>query len=370
MTIEKNEVESVKKMLSKWQELLPCRYKQMYYFLDTVKADELHQKTMQELCDIAIKFLERKMYDAHFLNEIFNDDNGKYEQRMSEIMFFDYLDTNGFSVESKLKKGPDFKSVKDGNVIWFEVVTPLPLNLTDEQNQNISLEPNPENNHKCYCECLQKILSVIDNKSEKIKQYRRDNIIKENDAAVIVVNDTLFSPNDSPMNGLSHCVYKGASGLPLVFEAVCSIGLPFFMENPIFENIEIVRKIRDTFINKNGSPIATNAFLCDSSSHLSGIIQLTLREDSIFRKIFPGYFSSDIGVFLHNENALNKVTKNLPSLYNCDFSDVKNVLDVSSDGNGQKAMQTLTFYGALNAFTGFLSKNGYQKKNTIKNGLQ
>ncbi|ENN8395987.1 hypothetical protein ACAX60_004633 [Serratia marcescens] len=303
---------------------------------------EKYGKSFSVYIEIAIEFLKKitdrfyelELNDNHFESEILSKDKYKYEQRMSEIIFSNRLEREGYSIQSN-ESGPDFKAVKNGNITWFEVITPTPDNELLEQfeDRSYALNPTHEGNSMRERNTLLKMTSAVQAKYKKIHGYINKGIIKENEAVIIVVNDSLLFPLSSRMIGLSCDIAKGCSGLPLVVEALLGVGQSYWQPDESGTNYQMVRSERPVIHNNNNAEIETNRFLTEKYSDISGVFVLTLREDyGLAETIYthPRH-KQNRGQLLTNPNTSRVFKTSDLSAYVIDHDEIKKLLKPSKE---------------------------------------
>lgn len=319
----------------KWEKVLVSRYGDSF-----MPSIELAVKTLEE---IACNFYRLGLNDDHFGIEIMSGDEAKYHQRMTEILVSDRLLRDGFNLSSK-KKGPDFKAEKNGEVIWFEVITPTPdiTLLAKLADKKARLSPDAVNATNICHEFLLKMTGAVKEKYEKIQGYIRDGIIKDDDQVIIIVNDSLMSPLDVYMVGLTYEMTKGNSGLPLAVEAFLGIGNATWVEAD-GEGYQLIWRPREFVRNKNNAPIFTNYFLNEHYKDLSGVFVLTLREDYGLSRVFYGDNKNRGGV-LTNEHSSRPFSNSIDSAQLFDHIAIKKLMQFQAK-SPRRSMMTKTFYG-------------------------
>lgn len=310
----KNDNECIACLKSRWREILTTRFQ---YFLH--KSPEYNER-MNQIMDCMIQSLESifvrfsDIKDTQFNTQIMNDDVGIYSQRMAEMLFYYRLLGMGFKhIESK-DSGPDFIAQKNGETFCFEVVTPTPWasirHLINEQKKL-----DPEDRNKVFRERLLSVTSAIKDKLMQFESHKAAGHVPEGASYIIVVNDSMLLPYDQPWYGVLGELCFGESTLPITVDATLGTGEVDFSENYTEEtsgedDVEYQDFImRHSFsISINGSEAKTpedsllrvkkrksiptrkntNSIAIDiaESFRVTGIYQITLREDLLFHHSF------------------------------------------------------------------------------------
>jgi hypothetical protein len=227
----------------------------------------------------------RSLADPKFDDQILNGTRKQYEQALAEMLFFDRLRREGFALSPTNGMGPDFKAVKNGVTVWFEVVTPEP-DMGGEIDRHFNdiegrLRPSAGRNDALRRELIFRITTVLDTKLAKLKKDLHKDRMGPNDPCVIVVNDALLCPPDAPQFGVT--LDAGAaydSGWSMILHATRAKGYRYRYPLPHpTESLWARAKPGDTLRNHNHSPISMARFQDPSSAHVSAAFQLTLRED-------------------------------------------------------------------------------------------
>lgn len=260
-------------LLKKWKRILIERYSAQGCWEKIVELSAENLKAITE------DFYDYNLNDTQFDTAILLDEH--YHQRLSEIIVAHRLSRDGFELSSK-DFGPDFKATKNGQTVWFEVVTPNPNDEMAQELEDIPgrLFPKHETESRLDYLALLKMLSAIKSKSEIIKKYIKQKVIPKNEPVVIVVNDSLFYPLDVRMVGVTEELYKGQSGLPLVIEALLGLDNPYWQPlESSHGSYQIMWRERASVLKDNGSLVPTNGFLSEEYRHISGVFVMTARED-------------------------------------------------------------------------------------------
>lgn len=92
-------------LTKKWYSKLGLRYPDMLSY---------RQLAVDYLVGVLDDYIKLGLADSHFEKSILLQSGYSYEQRLSELLVFDYLRNNGFSSLSSSNKGPVFRAEKDG----------------------------------------------------------------------------------------------------------------------------------------------------------------------------------------------------------------------------------------------------------------
>ncbi|WP_429054958.1 hypothetical protein [Aeromonas veronii] len=282
----------------KWSQTLKQRFK---YFFE-LQDDEVYYTN--EIFDAALTMLERiynrygKLKDPHFNSEIASGDRGKYEQRLAEMLFYYQLLRTGFHEIGSNPYGPDFFCKKDGNYFCFEVVTPTPSekleSLINKKNSLTQEERDFLFRDKLLC-----VTSAIDRKLSDYQRYKTEGVITGDEKYIIVINDTLLLPHDSPWYGVVNHLCYADSTLPIVVDATLGTG------NISFD--------LDLYSNNSSDNI-------DNSEYSKIIVPGSL---SVSINNAPAIQASDSVLFLDVSNSIK--TRNGSNNINLNIADIKDV---------------------------------------------
>jgi len=335
MMVEDTKCKILDVLLEKWKKILLERYK---------GQESLVEIGLENLKIITENFYNLELNDTHFDSAILMEE--EYHQRLSEIIVSDRLLRDGFELSSK-DSGPDFKATKNGNTVWFEVVTPNP---NDEMNQILKdvkgrLTPNPETIGREAFLSLLKMTSAIKDKSEKIRGYINKKIVQDNEPIIIVVNDSLFFPLDMYMVGLSVELATGVSSFPLAIEAVLGLDRPVYDKTKFATDADAYLSwgTRDNVLKDNKSPVITNCFELEEYKHISGIFVMTAREDyGISCAVYEN--KKNVGLLVKNLNSKNIIPDNLLKTKVFDSNSLCQLMNDTS----HKGLSSLTLHGHYN----------------------
>jgi len=308
----KTNAECVAFLREKWRATLLGRFD---FF---IKYSPEAAERMNLIIDAMIKTLENIFFafsylkDTQFNLQIMSADDGVYDQRIAEMLFFARLRDMGFSDFQSGDAGPDFFAKKGGESFCFEVVTPTPKKaIRDLINKPIW---NAKERDLVFKERLLSVTSAIDGKLKGLTRHKR-NFAIDNAKYVIVVNDSLLLPYDKPWYGAMENLCFGNSTLPIVVDATVGSGdvdLANSMSQDALEgNASDVRKIlvkNNISLSVNGGKAQmggdsvllvkmrkniptrdeTNTIKVDliESTSADGFYQITLREDLFFFHVF------------------------------------------------------------------------------------
>lgn len=181
-------------------------------------------------------------------------------ERFWEMYLFCSLEEMGHTASCP-KPGPDVLIEYDGQRIWFEAVAPTgglpgkPDSVPDDQPGPAQDVPDDE--------VILRMQTAIQEKySNKYGQYRKSNIILENDVYVIAING-------------SQIPFKKAKGgrLPRIVRAVFPIGdLQIVIDIKSSTVVNEKYKYRPNILKKGGSKVSTKIFLDDTYKYLSAVL--------------------------------------------------------------------------------------------------
>ncbi|WP_155696938.1 hypothetical protein [Burkholderia stagnalis] len=269
-----------------------CRAALLARYQDETQADAAIAK-LEALYET---FLQSGCADRHFERELASENPATFAQRLGELLLFERLSHAGFSLSS-VNDGPDFRAELDGQIVWFELVTPSAgedtriAELFELQNP---LYPDPNAGIELSERCLLRICAGIAAKLNRFEEYLK--FIKPTEACVIVVNDALLCPNVG-YYGLSHGADNGIGGESLVRHAVFGVDQPYWEKEVAGGQYKIVERSREEAANRpeptrDGTPrkpVPVTLFGSPESDRpqvfanrarvISAAMQVTLRED-------------------------------------------------------------------------------------------
>lgn len=200
----------------------------------------------------------KEYLDDQFKVEFNKEDS--FSQRYSEMKIASDLLKNGYSLEKKSAKGPDFLIINKNINIWIEVVTPKkgfyqilsPVESLDYPKLSIS-ELN-EN------ELILKISSAISVKNKEYDNYIEKGIVSKDDCKVIAINtselfDDIYNPDKIPyvaiaLYGIDSAWCTGSSSNPL----------------------EVVLERVEERVKRNKTSIPMDSFLTGQYSNIAGCL--------------------------------------------------------------------------------------------------
>ena len=315
-------------LTKKWYFKLGLRYPDMMSY---------RQLAVDYLVGVLDDYIKLGLADSHFEKSILLQSGYSYEQRLSELLVFDYLRNNGFTSLSSSNKGPDFRAEKDGQVYWFEVITPSPsppkppmLDMWEHlNNKSRMLNPNSDDKNAESQRALLKITGAVKEKNDKFNGYLEDGLVSETDVCVIIINDTLLAMDEVPMYGITAQLVTGQSGLPLVVEAL--LGLGHCIWNPKEEGAYELLTTRKKSVNTvTSSSVQIDSFVSGGYEKISAVLGLTLREDYGFCAAI-NTLKAKRGILV--KNSRSKVSFDETKI-NADVITAEDVDYMSTKGNG------------------------------------
>ncbi|MBS9995607.1 hypothetical protein J4H55_24405 [Vibrio alginolyticus] len=335
-------------LTKKWYFKLGLRYLDMLSY---------RQLAVNYLVDVLDDYIKLGLADSHFEKSILLQSGNSYEQRLSELLVFDYLRNNGFTRLSSSNKGPDFRAEKDGQVYWFEVITPSPsppkppmLNMGEHlNNKSRMLNPDPHDQNAESQRMLLKITGAVKEKNDKFNGYLEDGLISETDVCVIVINDTLLAMDEVPMYGITAQLVTGQSGLPLVVEALLGVGNCIW--SPKEDGSHEILRTRKESVNTNmGSSVQIDSFISGGYENISAVLGLTLREDYGFCAAI-NTLKAKRGILV--KNSRSRVSFDETKI-NADVMTTEDADYMSTKGNGRSHEVVETVHGQKLKFFRFM----------------
>ena len=178
------------------------------------------------------------------------------------MMLASHVDALGFALTSA-DEGPDLRIVHDGRVIWVEAVCPTAAGLPEQWMRPLDagefvVGDVPHN------EVLLRWTASIDEKRKKLTGYRKNGLVRPEDAYVIAVNGGQLGR--LPLN-------EGISQLPYALEAVYPAG-PTSIEinRATGQFVRSFKSLRPTVLNANGEPVPTTVFMEQDNAGISAVI--------------------------------------------------------------------------------------------------
>ncbi|WP_394134120.1 hypothetical protein [Vibrio parahaemolyticus] len=246
---------SIELLKEKWSSSLKSKYP---------SYDE--KQMVKHLENIYVTFLDSGCCDPKFSSQIMAEQGYQYDHALAEMLFYDVLVTQGFDVKENDGSGPDFIAEKEGNLCAFELISPS-ISINDNGNQKdfhdsynahkqsilfAGAKRFPEHDREIFL----KITSGLFTKQKKFKEYLDSQKVSSDIPLIVVINDSILCPPNLPMYGVSHSA---------------SIGFP-----PIVAKATLMN---ETISNNNDKPVELSGFLNDTLSHISAVMQVTLRDD-------------------------------------------------------------------------------------------
>jgi hypothetical protein len=311
------EKECLAELQKKWKHIFNMRFN---YFLNLSEKENSYTNL---IFDASVDTLSNlygafsRLKDPHFDNEILLNDNGQYEQRMAEVLFYYQLRRMGFKDINSDAYGPDFHCEKNGEKYCFEVVTPTPNKMVIDLINKEYVDQFERN--IIFKERMLSVTSAINRKVDDYHKFKNSDIITGNEKYIIVVNDSLLLPYNKPWYGMMNNLCIADSSLPIVVDATLGAGIvDFDLER--YSTIDAINDmsiepskkmiVKSNFsisINNQEPSYAEDGFLYINiknrirtrnntndidvkiieSSGVSGFYQITLREDFFFLNVIP-----------------------------------------------------------------------------------
>jgi type I restriction enzyme S subunit len=196
-----------------------------------------------------------------FVAELTSGKKPSLFQRVWEMMVARHLDAQGHKLAC-LGRGPDFRFVNEGVMVWVEAIAPEPRGLPDHWLTG----PAPEEfrvGNVPHDEVLLRWTAAFKEKWEKLQDYQRKGIVGPHDAYVIGISGVQLG--SIPMD-------HGISRLPLVVETVFPVGPLAVILNRETHRIEGSR-ISERFLirNANNAAVPTTPFVDPSYAGVSAV---------------------------------------------------------------------------------------------------
>lgn len=228
------------------------------------------------------RFIESKLDDTIFANEIASGDNAKWHQRLWEVELACHLMDKGFILESE-DYGPDLRTEIENQRIWIEAVSPKPIDIPDDYLKSQGKDGEPYIITYPANEVLLRVCWGIFQKYKKYKKYREKGLIRPEDGYIIAVDTSQLG-----------AITVGISGLPLAVEALIPAG-PFKIEIDRSTGKQVSSGLshRDKITNEKADmKIPTDIFAVNRAPEISAVISA--------RSDLEGMRHS---VFVHNPDA-------------------------------------------------------------------
>ena len=245
--------ETVKERKARWDEHVRA-------FLDERYASAPHYKS----CVLMAweKFLSLDLASEHFVTELTSGSKAKLLQRVWEMMVARHLDGLGHKITTAAK-GPDFKFEHEGRSYWVECVSPEPMGVPEDYLEG----PNPGEfkvGDVPHEEVRRRWITAVDEKAKKLKKYRSDGIVGDQDGYVIAVNGCQLGALP---------IHHGLSQLPYAVEAVYPAGpitVPVDKATGAFGKAFIGTQW--SIKSANGEPVPTSMFVNKENAAVSAVI--------------------------------------------------------------------------------------------------
>jgi hypothetical protein len=287
---KKEPIRMVELLSERWRKTLTRRYESL--------GEDVVNTSVANLVKAYEEFMSSGCADSHFDAQLSLDDKNSMAQRLGEMLLHERLKHAGFELHSN-DEGPDFFAKKDGETVWLELVTPSrgdDSRIDELFDANDPLNPSADDNEELSNRTLLRISVGIRSKLKAFERYIEKGLIKPGEPCVIVVNDALMCP-DAFFYGVSHGADNGVGGVSLVEHATLRFGHALWVEDHSPGQYKLTPTFRDRAPNRpeptiDGSarhPVPVSLFaqpaddnerdFFDRSNIISGVMQLTLRED-------------------------------------------------------------------------------------------
>lgn len=242
-----------------------------------------------KISEAAANFSESIWSDSNFLIEFCGSDIKYFRSRLWEVILHEEFRKYRILADVAPSKGPDFKLVINGRIVWVEAVCPEPKDIPLETLEypkeigRVKVTSRPNN------EILLRYSAAIFDKKRKIDSYFASGVICDGDAVVIAVDGRWLN---------AHVVssFFGVSQLPAVLEAVYPIGPIGIAINPFdMSVVSSGSQYRKEVEKKNGSSVNLEPFLTEDYRRISAVIGASAGLD---------YFcNQSLFALVHNINA-------------------------------------------------------------------
>lgn len=283
----------IEDLFQRWRATLERRYGQGF-------PAEFVEKAHENLLAAYARFDDSGCADSQFLAELCSANANKSAQRLGEILLFERLEHAGYRPEpSPGGWGPDFRVEQDGKQICLELITPSigeDVKINELFASHDPLNPCPAATIELRQRTLLRMTGAIAEKLVKYEGYLRDGVVGPQDILVIVVNDALLCP-DAFFFGVSHNAGSGVGGQSLVEHALHGFSHSIWEPDNGGANHVLKSTYRELVDNRPepgrdgnprgpvpvslfGSPAEEKAAeIAERASIISGVLQVTLRED-------------------------------------------------------------------------------------------
>lgn len=251
------------------------------------------------LADTCTDFVNRKLADPKFLNELASGSDQKFWACISEALVAGRLQDKCFGTRKTRGEGPDFLVMNGTRRVWIEVVCPEPVRVPSEW-LNPELGKGINFPHE---EILLRWTSAIKAKAEALigssdgtqAGYISSGVIAPDDAYVIAVNGCRLRSGPFP-------ALFGISQFPFAAEAVFPIG-PYQLriDRETLEVVDHGHQHRPYVLNHNGAKVPAYTFLDPRFSPVSAIWAVDLNGGSAIGNSQPT-------AVIHNPNATNQLS--------------------------------------------------------------
>lgn len=206
----------------------------------------------------ALWVVAKEYLDDQFEIEFNKEDS--FFQRYSEMKIASDLIRNGYLLERKSAKGPDFLIKHQGLNIWIEVVAPKKgyyKILSPNESLEISGLTTTELNED---ELILKISSAIYDKKKTYDKYIKKGIVSQDDCKIIAINTSeLFNDIYNP------------DGIPYVTIALYGIDSAWCTDSND-KSIKVVLERVEKRVKKNETMIRMDPFRTGQYSNITGCL--------------------------------------------------------------------------------------------------
>ncbi len=197
------------------------------------------------------------LVNNHFVSELTSGSDPKFFQRVWEMLLARHLTACGHDITSSPEGEPDFCFEHAGVVVWVEAVSPEP-------GPDLSRNPPTTGRNVPHRETLLRWTTALDAKWKKGSAYRRDGVVKPQDAYVIAIDGSQLG-----WFPLAH----GHSRMPYLVEATFAMGpLAFEINTTTGAFVGTSPTVSFSTANRNNSPVRTEPFFNRNYSNVSAVI--------------------------------------------------------------------------------------------------
>lgn len=232
------------------------------------------------LMDIYEQFKREGLADPAFDSQLVGTNDDQFQQRLSELFLAHWLWEDGFTLSSS-EEGPDFKATKGDQLVWIELVTPLPTSDAHRdyarplQRGEVDVRSVPTNDIKL------RWLSVLADKKKQMDKHIAKGIIRPNDPYVVAVNKRRLDRFNWDVNGISQHPLPVEIGFglgPRVIQIDRTTAKPL---NSGYQYVSAVTK------PTNGSTVEADLFSLPEYRRISAIFGIGLHDRRTTGEPFP-----------------------------------------------------------------------------------